>query len=221
MQNYKIYPNVTLGKGSIIKDFCVIGEPPEDKKIGKLKLVIGKNALIRSLTVIYAGSIIGGNFKTGTHVYIREDNIIGNNVVIGSGAKLEQGHKIGNNVTIHTACILGEYSIIEDNAWIGPNVIFYNDPHPPCPRYKECSGAPIIKKNAKVGARSSIFPGVTIGENAIVGANSLVTKDVPADSVVVGNPAKVVKKVKELNCFKGFFKKPYEWGKCIENKDVV
>ena len=79
----------------------------------------------------------------------------------------------------------------------------------------------MIKKNAKIGAKSIVFPGVTISENVIVGANSRVTKNVPADSVVVGSPAKVVKKVDELNCFKGFFKKPYEWEKCIENKDVA
>ena len=210
MENYKIYPNVALGKGYRIRDFCVIGEPPEGKKPGELKLVIGKDALIRPLTVIYAGSVIGDNFRTGTHVYIREGNKIGDDVVIGSGAKIEQGHKIGNKVVIHTASILGEYSVIEDDAWIGPNVIFYNDPHPPCPKYRECVGAPVIKKNAKIGARSSMFPGVTVGENSIVGANSLVTKDVPADSVVIGRPAKVVKKVDELKCFKGFFKKPYE-----------
>ena len=217
MQNHKIYPNVALGKGSIIKDFCVIGEPPEGKKVGELKLVIGKNALIRPLTVIYAGSVIGDNFKTGTHVYIRENNKIGNNVVIGSGAKIEQGHKIGNDVTIHSASILGEYSVIEDNVWIGPNVIFYNDLHPPCPKYRECVGAPVIKSNAKIGARSSIFPGVIVGKNSIVGANSVVTKDVLDDSVVMGSPAKVVKKVDELKCFKGFFKKPYEWEKELPN----
>ena len=137
MSNHKVYPNVVIGENSIIGDFCVIGEPAKEKKTEVLKLEIGKNALIRPLTVIYAGSKIGKNFKTGTHVYIREGNTIGDNVTIGSGAKLEHGHKIGNNVLIHTAAILGEESVIEDDAWIGPNVIFYNDIHPPCKKFRK------------------------------------------------------------------------------------
>ena len=60
---------------------------------------------------------------------------------------------------------------------------------------------------------------MTIGENSIVGANSLVTKNVPPNSVVIGSPAKVIKKVDELKCFKGFFKKPYEWERCIKEKE--
>lgn len=212
--NYKIYDNIQLGNNYKIGNFCVIGEPPKDKKEGELKLIIGDNALIRSLTVIYAGSKIGNNFTTGTHVYVREGNVIGDDVTIGSGAKLEQGHIIGNKVTIHTAAILGEESKIEDKVWVGPNVIFLNDKCPPCKKYrgnKKCLNAPIIKKNAKIGARSIIMPGVTIGENSLVGAGSLVTKDVPANKVVVGNPAKIIKNVKELKCIKGYFKRPYEW----------
>src|SRR3989338_652183 len=117
MQNNTIFANVFLGKDVIIRDFCVIGEPPKNKKYGELRLEIGDNALIRPFTVVYAGSKIGKNFTTGTHASIREDNIIGDNVTIGSGAKLECGNKIGNNVLIHTAAILGEGSIIEDGAW--------------------------------------------------------------------------------------------------------
>ena len=212
--NYKVYENVKLGKNCKIGDYCVLGEPPKEKKVSQLNLEIGDNALIRSLTVIYAGSKIGNNFQTGTHVYIRENNIIGDNVVVGSGAKLECGHKIGNNVLIHTAAILGEDSIIEDSAWIGPSVIFLNDLHPPCKKYrknKKCVGAPIIKKNAKIGARAIIGPGVVVGENSLIGAGSLVLKNVPKNSVAVGSPAKVVKKIDELKCIPGIFEKPYEW----------
>ena len=215
MSNNKIFSNVILGKNHKIGDFCVIGEPPKDKKAGELKLEIGDNAFIRPLTVIYAGSKIGKNLKTGTHAYIRENNVIGDNVTIGSGVKIECGHKIGNDVLIHTGSILGEGSTIEDSVWIGPNVIFYNDIHPPCQNFRKkgqiCSRAPIIKKNAKIGARSTIFYGVTIGENSLIGANSLVTKDVPPNSVAMGRPAKFIKDIKDLKCRAGFFKRPYEW----------
>lgn len=222
IQNKIIFPNVYLGKDAVIRDFCVIGEPPKNKKDGELMLEIGNNALIRPFTVIYAGSKIGHKFTTGTHVYVRENNLIGDNVTIGSGAKLECGHKIGNNVLIHTAAILGEGSIIEDDVWIGPNVIFYNDIHPPCQNFRKpnqkCSRAPIIKKNAKIGARSTIFYGVTIGENSLIGANSIVMHDIPPNSVAVGRPAKVIKRIEELKCKSGFFKRPYEWKKSENQK---
>lgn len=217
--NYKLHKNVELGKNCKIGDFCVLGEPPKGKNTGELRLKIGDNAIIRSLTVIYAGTEIGKNLQTGTHAYIRENNIIGDNVVIGSGAKLESGHKIGNNVLIHTAAILGEDSVIEDDAWIGPDVIFLNDLHPPCQRYrkgKKCVGAPVIKRNAKIGARSIIGPGVIIGENSLIGAGSLVLKNVPKYSVAIGSPAKIVKRIDELKCISGIFDRPYSWEKKIK-----
>lgn len=214
---YKLYPNVRLGKNVVIGDYSIIGQPPRGKSYGRLELIIGDFSLIGPLNVIYTGSKLGKYLKTGSHVYIREDTIIGDNVGIGSGAKLENGHRIGNNVSIHTAAILGEYSIIEDNVWIAPNVIFLNDLHPPCARYRKkdqkCVGAPYVKYGAKIGARSIIMPGVTIGRNSLVAAGSLVLKSIPDDVVVMGNPAKIVKKIDELKCIQGYFKKPYLWEK--------
>lgn len=215
--NYKVYPNVILGQDVEIGDYSVIGQPPRGKKYGELELIIGDFAVIGPLNVIYAGSKFGKYLKTGSHVYIREDNILGDDVSIGSGAKLENGHRIGNNVSIHTAAILGEYSVIEDDVWIAPNVIFLNDLHPPCARYRKkdqkCVGAPYIKQGAKIGARSIIMPGVTIGKNSLVAAGSLVLKNVPDDVVVMGNPAKIIKKVEDLKCVQDHFKRPYAWEK--------
>ncbi len=213
MSRYKTYRNVSLGDGSVIEDYCILGEPPRGKKPGELSLTIGKNALIRSHAVIYAGNRIGDNFQTGHGVKIRENNVIGNNVSIGTLASLEHSNIIGNNVRIHTKVTIGEFVRIDDNVFIGPQVIFLNDPHPSCPRYKECIGGPIIKKNVKIGANVTIMPGVVIGENAVIGAASVVTKDVPPNIVALGNPAKIIRKVNELKCFKGFFERPYEWKK--------
>lgn len=207
----QIYPNVTIGKGARLEPPYIIGKPPRGKKEGELKISIGKNAIIRPFTTIYAGNKIGDNFQTGQGVSIREDNIIGNNVSVGTNSVLEFGNKIGNNIRIHSGCFL-EMVTIEDGVFIGPNVVFTDDPHPMnCPKYKECLGGPVVKSLARIGANATILPGIIIGRNSLVGAGSVVTKNVPDNSVVVGNPARKIKSIDKLTCFKGFFKRPYMW----------
>ncbi len=209
--NNKVYPNVKIGKGKTIQPPCIIGKPPRGSKDGELKTAIGTYAIIRPFTTIYSGNKIGDNFQTGQGVSIRENNVIGDNVSVGTNTILEFGNKIGNNVRIHSGCFL-EMVTIEEDVFIGPNVVFTDDPHPMnCPRYKECLGGAVIKRLAKVGANSTILPGVVIGENALIGAGSVVTKDVPDNAVVVGNPARIIKYIKDLRCFKGFYTRPYSW----------
>lgn len=207
-----IYKNVKLGKNVVLEKNIVVGKPPRGKKEGELPTLIGDNSVIREFTIIYAGSKLGKNCQTGHGALIREENEIGNKVSVGTNTTLEPGNKLGNNIRIHSGCFM-ENVRVEDNVFIGPGVVFADDPHPACPRFKECVGGARVRKNAVIGANSTILPGVEIGTNSLIGAGSVVTKDVPANSVVVGNPARVVKKIKELKCFKGFYKKPYEWRK--------
>ncbi len=207
-----IYKNVKIGNDADIDKSAIIGKPPYKKKDGELELVIGGNPTIRSNTVIYSGSTIGNNLQTGHNALIREKNKIGNNVSIGTNATLEPGNKIGNNVRVHSGCFL-ENTTIEEGVFIGPNVVFTDDLHPMCPRYEECVLGATVKKNTSIGANTTIMPGITIGENCLIGAGSVVTKDVPPNSVAVGNPANVIKNVSDLKCIKGFYKKPYEWRK--------
>ena len=203
----KIYKNVKIGKGAKIYPPVIIGFPARGKVP---KTIIGKKAIIRPFTVIYAGVSIGDNFQCGQGAIIRENNLIGNNVSIGTNTVLEPGNKIADNVRIHTGCFL-EYVTLEKNVFIGPNVVFTDDPHPPCPKFKECVLGAVVKRNAKIGANSTILPGITIGENSLIGAGSVVTKNIPENSVALGSPARVVKKIKDLRCFKNFFKRPYDW----------
>ena len=123
---------------------------------------------------------------------------IGDEVSVGTLSVIEHHVKIGNRVRIHTQVFVPEYTIIEDDAWLGPNVVITNAKYPLSPGVKETLGGPIIMKGAKIGANATILPGIVIGKNALVGAGSVVTKDVPENAVVVGNPAKVIKLIKEL-----------------------
>lgn len=205
------YPNVTIGKGENLEQPCIIGKPPRGMKEGELQTIIGNRATIRPFTTIYAGNKIGDDFQTGQGVSVREDNVIGNNVSIGTNSVLEFGNRIGDNVRIHTGCFL-ELVTIEDDVFVGPNVVFTDDPHPMnCPKYKECLGGAVVKTLARIGANSTILPGITIGENSLVGAGSVVTRDVPDNSIVAGNPARKIKSIDDLKCSEGFFEKVYSW----------
>ena len=196
--NSKIYKGVKSGADVIVEDYCIIGVPPRDCKEGELETVIGAGSYIRSHTVIYAGTKIGNNFQTGNKVNIRELNDIGDNVSIGTLSVIEHHVQIGNNVRIHSQAFVPEYSIIEENAWLGPNVVLTNAKYPLSPEAKKNLMGPTIKKGAKIGANATILPGVTIGENALVGAGSVVTKNVHDKSVVSGNPAQIINNISKL-----------------------
>jgi len=212
METYKLYPNVKLGKNCQIGDFVIIGLPPRGKKDGELETVIGDGAVIRSHTVIYAGNKIGENFQTGHHVNIREENEIGDDVSIGTKSVVEHHVKISGKVRIHTQVFVPEFTVLEEGCWVGPNVVITNTPHPLCDKAKNCLknyGSVKVKKNAKIGANSTILPAIVLGENSLVGAGSVVTKNVPENKVAVGNPAKVIKDVSALKCPPNLKEKPY------------
>ncbi|MBI5643073.1 MAG: N-acetyltransferase [Deltaproteobacteria bacterium] len=194
----KIYPNVKLGKDCVIEDFVIIGAPPRGCAPGELETVIGDGAIIRSHTVIYAGNRIGSNFQTGNKTNIREQNEIGDDVSIGTLSVVEYSVRIGNGVRIHTHAFIPEYTVLEDGCWIGPNVVITNAKYPRSKNVKKELRGPHFKRNAKVGANCTILPGVTIGENSLIGAGSLVLKDVQDGAVVAGHPARVINTIDKL-----------------------
>jgi acetyltransferase-like isoleucine patch superfamily enzyme len=221
--NVIVHESVEIGKDPIIEDFAVLGKPLAGTKISKMKLIIGDFPIIRSGTIIYTGNTIGHNFHTGDNARIREKNSIGNNVSIGAGSIIERDCKIFDNVKIHSNCFIPEYTTLKKNTWIGPGVIMTNVLHPPCPAFKKyapvkgkkCCHGPIAEENAIVGAGAIILPGIIIGRNSLVGAGSVVTKNVPSNRLVAGNPAKVIKKIEEIDCPLRFYKRGevYSWRK--------
>jgi acetyltransferase-like isoleucine patch superfamily enzyme len=207
----QLFDNVRLGDQTTVEPPCVLGKPPRGAKPGELELVIGSRGIIRPFTTLYAGTRIGDDFQTGQGVSIREDNRIGNRVSVGTNSVLEFGNRIGDRVRIHSCCFL-EMVTVEDDVFIGPNVVFTDDPHPMnCPKYKECKGGVTVKRFARIGAHSTLLPGVVVGENTLIGAGSLVVHDVPPGTVAAGNPARVIKRIDDLACDPGFFERPYVW----------
>ena len=135
---------------------------------------IGTDTRIWAFVHILPGAQIGADCNICDHVFIENDVVVGNRVTIKSGVQLWDGLRV------------------EDDVFIGPNATFSNDRFP---RSKQPFNllVTIVKKGASIGANATILPGITIGENAMVGAGAVVTKDVPPNALVVGNPAIIVK----------------------------
>jgi acetyltransferase-like isoleucine patch superfamily enzyme len=159
--------------------------------------------------VVYAGNRIGDRFQTGHGVLIREDNQIGDDVSLGSGSVLEHHVRVGHRVRMHTGVFVPELSVLEDDCWLGPRVVLTNAPMPRCPDVGACMRGVRVGRRAKLGANVTVLPGVVIGEDALVGAGSVVTRDVPARAVVGGNPARVSGTVDDLRCPVGLDHHPY------------
>lgn len=195
----KIYLNVEIGKNVVIEDFVIIGCPPKGRRDGELKTIIGDNSIIRSHTVIYAGTKLGHSFQSGHHTLIRENSVIGNNVSIGTSSVLEHSVIIEDNVRLHSQVFVCEYSKLHNSAWLGPNVTLTNAKYPQYDGVKDNLNGVIIKEFTKVGANATILPGVIIEKNSLIGAGAVVTKDVEENKIAVGNPATFLKNSNEVS----------------------
>lgn len=134
---------------------------------------IGEGTVVWQFAVILQNAVIGKNCNINCHTFIENDVTIGNNVTVKSGVYIWDG--------IH----------VEDDVFIGPNVTFVNDKYPKSKRYPDTFQQLHIGKGVSIGANATILGGITIGEYAMIGAGSVVTKNVLPFSLVYGNPAKL------------------------------
>jgi UDP-2-acetamido-3-amino-2,3-dideoxy-glucuronate N-acetyltransferase len=149
--------------------------------------------------VIFPGVAIGEGTRLGNFILIRSDTRIGKNCTIGSYVDIEGVVSIGDHVSLQSACYITRGVVIEDEVFFGPRVTTMNDKRI-CHRRENMvfmRAAPRILRAARVGGGSILLPGITIGENAFVGAGSVVMRDVPDAMIVVGNPARVIGRVPE------------------------
>ncbi len=193
-----VYPGVVWGGRYTVDPFVIVGYPVKGLPAGEAATFIGEGAHLRSHTVIYCGNRIGKGFQTGHGALVRESNEIGDNVSIGSGSIVEHHVRIGNGVRLHSHVFVPEFSVLEDECWLGPNVVLTNARYPRSPRVKDELAGAIIERGAKLGANVTVLPGIRIGRDALIGAGSVVTRDVPPGAVVVGNPGRVINTLSNL-----------------------
>lgn len=207
-ENVSIGENVIIGhhsvllKGTQIGDNVVIGshavlgiKPAASQTMRGISssnnpLVIQSGTKIGNLTSIYAGTEIGKNVFIGDHASIRENVSIGEQSVVGRGAIVELNTTIGKSCTIQTLAYVTGDTVLEDHVFIGPCVSMSNDKYMGAQAY--ALKGPVIKRGAKIGNNASLLPGITIGKNTIVGAGAVVTKDIDADKIIAGVPAKEI-----------------------------
>lgn len=207
-----VHPGVVVGAGSVVGSHCVLGEPTaaayEPGPYRWPACRIGAGALIRSHSVVYAGVEAGDGLSTGHRVTIREGSVLGADVRIGTGSDLQGDLRVGDHVRLHSNVFVAPGSVVEAFAWLFPEVVLTNDPHPPS---DECLQGPTVRRFAVIAARSLLLPGVEVGEHALVGAASVVSRDVAARTVVVGSPARPVGPVDDVRCRHGALGQVYPW----------
>jgi UDP-2-acetamido-3-amino-2,3-dideoxy-glucuronate N-acetyltransferase len=142
-----------------------------------LSEAIGRGTRIWQFCVVLPGAMIGEDVNVCSHCFIENDVSVGDRVTIKAGVQLWDG------ITL------------EDNVFVGPNVTFTNDAFPRSKVHDRGYAKTVVRSGASLGAGSVVLPGVSIGVNAMVGAGSVVTRDVPDGVVVVGNPAHIIRKL--------------------------
>jgi len=181
----------TVGEGFQVFEPVTLGFPSRNNigKTGFSGTVIGKNAVLRSGTIIYCDVTIGDQFQSGHNVLIREKTRIGDRVAIGTATVIEGTTTIGSDVNLQSMVYIPTNTRIGNHVFIGPNAVLTNDRYPPT-GIGGLNG-PEIKNGAAIGANATILPGICIGEGALVAAGAIVTRDVPAYTLAIGAPATI------------------------------
>jgi acetyltransferase-like isoleucine patch superfamily enzyme len=197
-----VYPGTVLGDGVKVLEYAVVGKQPtlSPRSTAKRELLppatLGNGTVVSTGAVVFAGSTIGARVILGDQSCVRERVTIGDDVVVGRGSLVENDTAIGALTKIQADAYITAYSTLEDNVFIAPCVVTTNDNFMGrTERRHELIAGPTIRRGARVGGGAVLCPGVEIGEEAFIGAGAVVTKDVPARKVAVGNPARVIRDV--------------------------
>jgi acetyltransferase-like isoleucine patch superfamily enzyme len=205
-----VYPGTVIGEGCRILDYAVVGKQPtlsprSTAKREELRpLELGPGTIVSTGAVVFAGTIVGERVIVGDQACVRERCTIGNDVVLGRGSLVENDTSVGASTKIQAHAYITAYSLLEENVFIAPCVITTNDNFMGrTEKRHELMQGPTIRRGARVGGGAVLLPGIEVGEEAFVGAGAVVLRDVPARAVVVGSPARQIRKVPDEELLEG------------------
>lgn len=191
--------NANIGPRTVIGSHCVVGE-------NSVPVTIGADSILRSHTVIYGGSTYGDGLETGHHATLREGVTAGINLRVGTLSDLQGDVQLGDYVRLHSNVHVGKFSSIGDFVWIFPYTVLTNDPHPPS---EVGLSGPTIGSYSIIGAQCCVLPSVEVGRGAMIGAGSVVVKNVRGGFLAIGSPAKEIKPLTDVLSPSG--EKLYPW----------
>jgi acetyltransferase-like isoleucine patch superfamily enzyme len=197
-----VYDGTVLGEGVRVLEHAVVGKQPSlgarstAKREPLPPTVIGDGTVVSTGAIVFAGSQIGARCIVGDQSCIRERVTMADDCILGRGSLIENDTTVGEGTRIQAEAYVTAYSTLEEDVFIAPCVVTTNDNFMGrTEKRKALMKGPTIRRGARVGGGAILCPGIEVGEEAFVGAGAVVTKDVPPRTVVVGNPARVLRDV--------------------------
>ena len=193
-----IHADSRIGEGVRIDDHATLGKLPmraansaTTKEQELPPLTVGDQCIVGTGVVLYRGAAIDARVLMADLSTVRENVTIGRGTIIGRGVTVENFCTIGRFCKLESECYLTAYSTLEDRVFMAPGVVTSNDNFVgrTAERFKHFKGV-TVRKGGRIGAGSVILPGIEIGEDGLVAAGSVVTRDVPARTIVLGSPAR-------------------------------
>ena len=184
----RIYPHVQLGRNVTVGDCAIVGYPAADMAEVKVRTIIGDNAVIRSHSVIYAGSRIDNDFQTGHRAIIGPGMEIGRGCSIGTNSVVAGFCKLDHAAHIHSLCCVEPFATIGERAWVGPFAMIES----------RLDRITVLGAGAILAMRVHLLAGVRVGERALIGTRSTIGNDVPPYRLVIGDPPRAVRTIDKI-----------------------
>jgi acetyltransferase-like isoleucine patch superfamily enzyme len=208
--NVTIYEGAIIGSYVVIQDNAVIGKQPFKAKNSVLldrpkqpPVEIGRGCTIGTSSIVYAGAKLGEDVFVADLATIRERVVVGDKTIVGRGVSIENDCTVGSKCKLETNCYITAYSSLGNEVFVAPGVITSNDNYlgRTRERFAKMKGI-TMRDGARIGANATTLPGITIEADGVVAAGSVVTKDVAVEELVVGIPARFLRKVPKSQLLK-------------------